>query len=180
MTGPRLFVISGPSGSGKSTLAKLMQGFYQPSDGAILIDERDIRHFSANDLRSHYGVVPQETRLFAGSIFDNASAIAFRVTDHSSCGSISTQLGRGNFHVTEPRPSEIKVPSGVTTTARQLLEPVSIARMKLLIGRSLACPLQSSPSVGPPLTESRGTRAMPRSCEVPVRYGQRPNRGVRQ
>ena len=35
--------IVGPSGSGKSTLAKLMQGFYQPSDGAILIDDRDIR-----------------------------------------------------------------------------------------------------------------------------------------
>ena len=48
-----------------------MQGFYQPSDGAILIDDRDIRHFSANDLRSHYGVVPQETILFSGTIYEN-------------------------------------------------------------------------------------------------------------
>jgi subfamily B ATP-binding cassette protein HlyB/CyaB len=61
----------GPSGSGKSTLAKLMQGFYQPADGAILIDDRDIRNFSANELRSHYGVVPQETVLFSGTIYDN-------------------------------------------------------------------------------------------------------------
>ena len=63
--------LMGPSGSGKSTLAKLMQGFYQPSDGAILIDDRDIRHFFANDLRSHYGVVPQETILFSGTIYEN-------------------------------------------------------------------------------------------------------------
>lgn len=63
--------LMGPSGSGKSTLAKLMQGFYMPGDGAILIDERDIRHFSANELRSHYGVVPQETVLFSGTIYEN-------------------------------------------------------------------------------------------------------------
>ena len=67
----KCIALMGPSGSGKSTLAKLMQGFYQPSDGAILIDDRDIRHFSANDLRSHYGVVPQETILFSGTIYEN-------------------------------------------------------------------------------------------------------------
>jgi subfamily B ATP-binding cassette protein HlyB/CyaB len=63
--------LMGPSGSGKSTLAKLLQGFYRPSDGAILIDDRDIRHMSANELRQHYGVVPQETRLFSGTIYEN-------------------------------------------------------------------------------------------------------------
>jgi len=67
----RCIALMGPSGSGKSTLAKLMQGFYLPSDGAILIDDRDIRHFSANELRQHYGVVPQETILFSGTIYDN-------------------------------------------------------------------------------------------------------------
>jgi subfamily B ATP-binding cassette protein HlyB/CyaB len=63
--------LMGPSGSGKSTLAKLLQGFYRPSDGAISIDGRDIRYLSANELRSHYGVVPQETMLFSGTIYDN-------------------------------------------------------------------------------------------------------------
>ena len=67
----RCIALMGPSGSGKSTLAKLMQGFYLPSDGAILIDDRDIRHLSANELRQHYGVVPQETILFSGTIYDN-------------------------------------------------------------------------------------------------------------
>ncbi|HVK54290.1 MAG TPA: peptidase domain-containing ABC transporter, partial [Burkholderiales bacterium] len=63
--------IMGPSGCGKSTLAKLLQGFYQPSDGQIAIDGRDIRHLSANELRSCFGVVPQETVLFSGTIYDN-------------------------------------------------------------------------------------------------------------
>ena len=66
-----LSVITGPSGCGKSTLAKLMQGFYPPGDGRILIDGSDTRHMSANELRSFFGVVPQETTLFSGSVYDN-------------------------------------------------------------------------------------------------------------
>jgi subfamily B ATP-binding cassette protein HlyB/CyaB len=63
--------IMGPSGSGKSTLAKLLQGFYLPTGGQIKIDGHDIRHLSANELRSYFGVVPQETVLFSGSIYEN-------------------------------------------------------------------------------------------------------------
>ena len=66
-----LSLLMGPSGCGKSTLAKLLLGFYQPSDGQIRIDGRDIRHMSANELRSIFGVVPQETVLFSGTIYEN-------------------------------------------------------------------------------------------------------------
>jgi subfamily B ATP-binding cassette protein HlyB/CyaB len=69
----RLTVIMGPSGCGKSTLAKLLLGFHIPTDGRILIDGCDIRHMSANELRSIFGVVPQETVLFSGTIYDNLS-----------------------------------------------------------------------------------------------------------
>jgi subfamily B ATP-binding cassette protein HlyB/CyaB len=64
-------VISGPSGSGKSTLAKLLQGFYRPEEGSILIDGHDVTHLSANELRESFGVVPQETVLFSGTIYEN-------------------------------------------------------------------------------------------------------------
>lgn len=63
--------IMGPSGSGKSTLTKLLQGFYPASDGQIRLDGTDIRHLSANELRNYFGVVPQETTLFSGTIYDN-------------------------------------------------------------------------------------------------------------
>jgi ATP-binding cassette, subfamily B, bacterial HlyB/CyaB len=65
--------LMGPSGSGKSTLAKLLQGFYWPADGQISIDGRDTRNLSANELRMHFGVVPQETVLFSGTLYDNLS-----------------------------------------------------------------------------------------------------------
>ena len=67
----RTTLLVGPSGSGKSTLARLLLGFYRPAEGAILLDDRDIRHFSANELRAKFGVVPQETVLFAGTVYDN-------------------------------------------------------------------------------------------------------------
>lgn len=66
-----MVAIMGPSGCGKSTLAKLLQVFYQPTEGGIRIDGIDIRHLSANEVRSHFGVVPQETVLFSGTIYDN-------------------------------------------------------------------------------------------------------------
>ena len=67
----RFTVLTGPSGSGKSTLAKLLQGFYPPIEGRIVIDGQDIGHLGANELRSFLGVVPQETTLFAGTVYDN-------------------------------------------------------------------------------------------------------------
>jgi subfamily B ATP-binding cassette protein HlyB/CyaB len=66
--------IMGPSGSGKSTLAKLLLGFYQPTEGSIRIDGIDARNLSANELRSYFGVVPQETILFSGTILANLQA----------------------------------------------------------------------------------------------------------
>jgi subfamily B ATP-binding cassette protein HlyB/CyaB len=67
----KLTVLMGPSGCGKSTLAKLMQGFYWPQEGQITLDGRDIRQLAANELRAYFGVVPQETVLFSGTVYDN-------------------------------------------------------------------------------------------------------------
>ena len=53
------------------TLAKLLQGFYLPSHGQIKLDNRDTRGLPANELRQHFGVVPQETVLFSGTIYEN-------------------------------------------------------------------------------------------------------------
>lgn len=67
----KLTVLMGPSGCGKSTLAKLMQGFYWPQEGQITLDGSDIRQLAANELRATFGVVPQETVLFSGTVYDN-------------------------------------------------------------------------------------------------------------
>ncbi|KAL3308298.1 hypothetical protein Ciccas_013172 [Cichlidogyrus casuarinus] len=61
----------GPSGSGKSTCVQLMQRFYDPLEGEIILDEDDLRHYDIPHLRSHIGVVGQEPVLFAGTISEN-------------------------------------------------------------------------------------------------------------
>lgn len=66
-----MLVITGPSGCGKSTLTKLLQGFYTNFSGNIKIDGIDTKQMSMVSLRNHFGVVPQETALFSGSILDN-------------------------------------------------------------------------------------------------------------
>lgn len=66
--------IMGPSGSGKSTFAKLLLGFHPPTQGSIRIDGADVRNLSANELRAWFGVVPQETVLFSGTVLANLQA----------------------------------------------------------------------------------------------------------
>lgn len=63
--------IVGRSGSGKSTLAKLLQRLYIPNDGAIYIDDIDVRHLNPYWLRFNIGVVLQENYLFSGTIREN-------------------------------------------------------------------------------------------------------------
>jgi subfamily B ATP-binding cassette protein HlyB/CyaB len=67
----KTIAIMGPSGCGKSTLTKLLLAFYRPSEGRVLLDGIDASHLSANELRAAFGVVPQETVLFSGSVYDN-------------------------------------------------------------------------------------------------------------
>jgi len=61
----------GHSGSGKSTLVNLICRFYDPSEGAVLLDGVDIRALSVPDYRSYIGLVLQEPFLFFGTIADN-------------------------------------------------------------------------------------------------------------
>jgi ATP-binding cassette, subfamily B, multidrug efflux pump len=63
--------VVGMTGGGKSTLINLLEGFYIPQKGQILIDGKDIRTFPKKTLRSLIGLVPQETFLFDGSLKEN-------------------------------------------------------------------------------------------------------------
>lgn len=61
----------GSSGNGKSTCLHLLQRFYDPHNGEILIDDTDIRQFNISWLRSNIALVGQEPVLFSTSIGDN-------------------------------------------------------------------------------------------------------------
>lgn len=61
----------GPSGAGKTTLCSLIPRFYEVSEGAVLLDGKDIRDVRLDDLRNQIGIVQQDVYLFAGTIMDN-------------------------------------------------------------------------------------------------------------
>jgi ATP-binding cassette, subfamily B, bacterial len=73
-------LLVGPSGSGKSTIASLLLRLYDPHEGRILIDGRDIRSYTLESLRSQISIVMQDSPLFALSVRDN---IAFGATGGS-------------------------------------------------------------------------------------------------
>ncbi len=61
----------GPSGAGKTTLTHLVSRFYDPQSGRVTIDGVDVREFDVESLRSHIGIVTQETYLFHDTIEAN-------------------------------------------------------------------------------------------------------------
>ena len=75
-----LIAIIGMTGSGKSTIMNLIPRFYDVTAGAVRIDGRDVRDLQLESLRSHIGIVFQETTLFSGTLQDN---IAYAAPDAS-------------------------------------------------------------------------------------------------
>ena len=67
----QLVAIVGPSGAGKTTISGLIPRFYDVTDGGIFIDGIDIREVTLPSLREQIGIVPQETVLFNGTIYEN-------------------------------------------------------------------------------------------------------------
>jgi len=65
--------IIGDTGAGKSTLASLLLRFYDPTEGAVLIDNNDIRNYSLESLRTQIGLILQESLLLSGTIRENIS-----------------------------------------------------------------------------------------------------------
>jgi ABC-type multidrug transport system fused ATPase/permease subunit len=63
--------LCGPSGSGKSTVLNLLLRFYDPVEGVVTLDGRDVRAITRDSLRRHFALVQQETFLFNDSILDN-------------------------------------------------------------------------------------------------------------
>lgn len=68
--GERIAVV-GPVGSGKTTLIKLLSGLYRPSTGHVYLDGVDVAHLAPEFVREHVGYLPQDVRLFNGTLREN-------------------------------------------------------------------------------------------------------------
>ena len=63
--------IVGPTGAGKTTMVKLLMRFYDVNEGAILLNEYDVKQFNRADLRDSFGMVLQDTWLYNDTIREN-------------------------------------------------------------------------------------------------------------
>jgi subfamily B ATP-binding cassette protein HlyB/CyaB len=122
--------IVGASGSGKSTLAKLIQRFYIPEEGQVLLDGADLSNLDPAWLRSHIGVVLQESILFNRTIHNNI-ALANPVMARAHVTAIATLSGADEFIV--------KLPQGYDTMIEERGANLSGGqRQRIAIARALA------------------------------------------
>ena len=112
----------GPTGSGKSTIIRLLCRLYEPQQGRILLDGRDIRTIPMADLRRELGVVLQDTFLFSGNVADNLRLSA-SVSDRRLEG-ICRDLGLD--------PLLKRLPQGLDTTLRERGGNLSSGERQLL------------------------------------------------
>jgi ATP-binding cassette, subfamily B, bacterial HlyB/CyaB len=88
--------IVGPSGSGKSTLTKLVQRFYIPEEGQVLLDDVDLSHVDPAWLRSNIGVVLQDNLLFNRTIHENI-ALSDPATPRAQVMAVARLAGADEF-----------------------------------------------------------------------------------
>ena len=89
----------GESGCGKSTTLQLLQRFYEINEGAILLDDVDIRTLSAKYVRSQISIVPQSPVLFSMNVLDNIKYSKGRATDEEVAQ--AAQIGNAHNFIME-------------------------------------------------------------------------------
>ncbi len=112
----------GPTGSGKSTIIRLLCRLYEPQQGRILLDGRDIRTIPMADLRRELGVVLQDTFLFSGNVADNLRLSA-SVSD-GELAQVCAELGLTELLA--------KLPNGLETELRERGGNLSSGERQLL------------------------------------------------
>ena len=85
----------GPSGAGKSTILSLIERFYDPTDGAILVDGVDVRDIARTDLRARFGYVEQDAPTLAGTIADNLRLASPEASD-ADCERVLREVNLGD------------------------------------------------------------------------------------
>jgi ATP-binding cassette, subfamily B, bacterial MsbA len=125
-----IVALVGPSGAGKSTLVDLIPRFYDPSQGVVQIDGRDVRSFTLASLRGQMGIVSQETVLFNDTVKAN---IAYGALDRYAAPQIEAAAQAANAHEFISR-----LPSGYDTMLGERGTRLSGGeRQRLAIARAL-------------------------------------------
>ncbi|VAW47736.1 Type I secretion system ATPase [hydrothermal vent metagenome] len=123
--------IIGRIGSGKSTIEKLILGFYQIDEGAILIDGIDISQLDPAELRRNINYVPQDITLFSGDVRDNISYKAPYIDDRIILNAAKL-AGVDDFIKQHPSGYSLKVNEGGKSLSGGQRQSIAVARALLL------------------------------------------------
>jgi len=117
----------GPTGVGKTTMINLLYRFYDPVEGRILIDSKDLRKIQVDSLRKQMGIVLQDPFLFSGTIMDNIRYSRPEASDEEVVA-VSKAIGAHDFieRLPEGYQTEVKERGGRLSVGQRQL--VSLAR----------------------------------------------------
>ncbi len=125
----------GPTGVGKTTMINLLYRFYDPTEGRILIDGRDLRRIRIEPLRRQMGIVLQDPFLFSGTIMENIRYSRSGATDEEVIA-VSKAVGAHEFIV--------RLPEGYQTEVKERGGRLSVGQRQLV---SLARALIANPRI---------------------------------
>ena len=117
----------GTTGSGKSTIVSLIPRFYEVTEGAIRLDNTDIRQVSQHDLRDKIGYVPQKSTLFSGTINSNLSYADQNATEGVLTDAAETAQA-SEFILSKPEGMQTEIAQGGTNVSGGQKQRLSIAR----------------------------------------------------
>jgi ATP-binding cassette subfamily C protein LapB len=120
--------IVGRIGSGKTTVGKLLAGFYHPGEGALLVDNVDVRQYDPADLRAGVGLVLQDTDLFYGKLRDNITYGKPSATDEEVLAA-ARLAGVESFIAGHPEGYDMMIAEGGRSLSGGQKQAIGLARM---------------------------------------------------
>jgi ATP-binding cassette subfamily C protein LapB len=128
--------VMGSVGSGKSTLIKLLSGLYKPHGGQIFLDNVDMDHLAPEFLREHIGYLPQDVRLFSGTLRENIT-LGLPTPSDSHILSAAALTGLAPYIQAHPKGLELMITEGGRGLSGGQRQLVGLTRMLLARPRIL-------------------------------------------